>query len=201
MAIAVIMATASAKAQHEESEATIQPRIGMTMSTLTNMDDSKQKLNLCYGVEYEYYLTDRFSMALGVMFTNQGAKFKEETSSGTEKYELNVYYSNVPITANYYILPGLSVRAGLQPGYRVKTRMEINDEKIDMDKFLAYVFEGEDDGIKLNKFDLSIPVGLSLELYNVTLQASYNFGVTKLFSGISDTVNNRVLMVTLGYKL
>ena len=53
----------------------------------------------------------------------------------------------------------------------------------------------------MNKFDLSIPVGLSYEYNGFTLDARYNFGVTKLFSGVDDTVLNQVITITLGYKL
>ena len=55
--------------------------------------------------------------------------------------------------------------------------------------------------VKMNKFDLSIPVGMSYEYNGVTLDARYNFGLIKLFSGVDDTVLNQVIAITLGYKL
>ena len=55
--------------------------------------------------------------------------------------------------------------------------------------------------MKINKFDLSIPIGLSYEISNVTLDARYNFGVTKVFSGLDTAVRNQLFVVTLGYKL
>jgi hypothetical protein len=159
------------------------------------MDDSEMKVNLTYGVEFEHFVTDQFSVAGGILFTDQGTKIKSELGD----YSLNLYYSTFPLTANYYVLPGLAVKAGLQPAIRVKARMEVDGTKIDLDRMLD-IFLGDDD-YKMNKFDLSIPFGLSYEYSGVTLDARYNLGVTKLFSGLDESVRNNVIVVTLGYKL
>ena len=192
MVVAAMMATVGANAQHREGDYSIQPRIGVTFSTLTNTDDAKMKLNLAYGVEFEHYITEQFSVAGGLLFTNQGTKFNDDSA-------LNNYYCAVPLTANYYVLPGLALKAGLQPAFRVKTNMKANGQTYDIDKVMEYLFEDTD--VKMNKFDLSIPVGLSYEYNGITLDARYNFGVTKLFSGIDDAVRNQVITITLGYKL
>ena len=192
MVVAAMMATVGANAQHREGYYSIQPRIGVTFSTLTNTDDAKMKLNLAYGVEFEHYITEQFSVAGGLLFTNQGTKFNDDSA-------LNNYYCAVPLTANYYVLPGLALKAGLQPAFRVKTNMKANGQTYDIDKVMEYLFEDTD--VKMNKFDLSIPVGLSYEYNGITLDARYNFGVTKLFSGIDDAVRNQVITITLGYKL
>ena len=192
MVVAAMMATVGASAQHREGEYSIQPRVGVTFSTLTNTDDAKMKLNLAYGVEFEHYITEQFGVAGGLLFTNQGTKFNDDNT-------LNNYYCAVPLTANYYVLPGLALKAGLQPAFRVKTNMKANGQTYDIDKVMEYLFEDTD--VKMNKFDLSIPVGLSYEYNGITLDARYNFGVTKLFSGVDDTVLNQVITITLGYKL
>jgi hypothetical protein len=146
-------------------------------------------------VEYEYFVNDQFSLAAGVLFTDQGAKIKDEE----DEYKMNIYYAAVPLMANYYVLPGLAVKAGLQPAFRAKTRIEEGDVKIDFDRAMEILFE--DDDVEMNKFDLSIPLGLSFEYSHVTLDVRYNLGVTKLLKGWNDTVQNRALVMTLGYKL
>ena len=193
MGVAAMMAIVGAKAQHREGEYSIQPRVGVTFSTLTNTDDAKMKVNLAYGVEFEHYITEQFSVAGGLLFTNQGTKYDDDNST------FNNYYCAVPLTANYYVLPGLALKAGLQPAYRVKTNMKKDGQTYDIDKVMEFLFEDTD--VKMNKFDLSIPVGLSYEYNGITLDARYNFGVTKLFSGVDDTVLNQVITITLGYKL
>ena len=191
--VAALMATVSVNAQHEEGDYSIQPRVGVTFSTFTNDDEAKMKPSLTYGVEGEYYLIDKFSVAAGVLFTNQGAKYSDDDIT------INNYYCAVPITANYYVLPGLAIKAGLQPALRVKTNMKVDGKKYDMDRIVDFLFEGTD--VKMNKFDLSVPVGLSYEYQGVTLDARYNIGLTNIFSGVDESMHNQVVVVTLGYKL
>ncbi len=194
-AILAFFATMNANAQYKEGESTLQPRIGMTFSNLT--DGDKTKMNLTYGVEYEYYVTDRFSIAAGLLFTNQGAKYKPfDDNSQKQDSKVNIYYGALPMTANYYLLPGLAVKAGIQPAFRVKANIEVGSEKVDFDRFVDFLFDGEDN--TMNYFDLSIPVGLSYELMRVTLDARYNIGVTNLIKG--DKIHQQVIAVTLGYK-
>ena len=194
MVVAAMMATTNVKAQHEEGESIIQPRGGITLATLTDTDDSKMKVNITYGVEFEHFISDKFSLAGGILFTDQGTNIESKPSDTT----LKLYYAAFPLTANYYLLPGLAVKAGVQPAYRVKARIEQDGEKIDLDNALELLF-GND--VKMNKFDLSIPIGLSYEFKGFTLDARYNFGITKLFNDIDESVRNQVVTITLGYKL
>ena len=191
MAVAAMMATVSATAQHREGDNTIQPRVGISMSTLTNWDDAKMKVNLAYGIEFEHFFTEDFSAAAGLLFTNQGAKLENDV-------KMHLYYAAFPITANYYVLPGLAVKAGVQPAYRVKTQMKDSDVTVDFDRFIETVFQDFD--FNMPKFELEIPVGLSYEYNGVTLDARYNFGLTKLITGIDDAIHQRVIVLTLGYK-
>ena len=193
MVAAAMMATVNANAQHRDGDISIQPRVGVTLSTLTNTDDSKMKLDVAFGVEIEHYITEQFGVAAGVLYTSQGCKFKEDNSA------FNNYYCAVPITANYYVLPGLALKAGVQPAFRVKSNLKADGKSYNLDKAMELLFDDTD--VKMNKFDLSIPVGLSYEYNGLTLDARYNFGHTKLFSGIDSSIRNQVIIITLGYKI
>jgi hypothetical protein len=204
--VALMAVTLSAQAQHEQGDITIQPRVGITVSNIT--DGDKSKINLAYGVDFERFFTDQFSLSLGLMFTNQGCKYdiiydiipdgSTNGSSSNSTTKLNVYYGSLPIMANYYVLPGLAIKAGVQPAFRVKAKIERGDTKLDLDNMIDMLFAGE--GNKLNTFDLSIPVGLSYEFKGITADIRYNFGVTKLISNTDKGIYNKVFMVTLGYK-
>lgn len=207
--VALIAVTLSAQAQHEEGDVTIQPRVGITISNITNGD--KSKTNFAYGVDFERFFTDKFSVSLGLMFTNQGCKYEifkdvdkeyhinqPSSSSQLIDYKINIYYGTLPIMANYYVLPGLALKAGIQPAYRVKANIDADGTKLDLDKTIDMLYAGE--GNKLNSFDLSIPVGLSYEFAGITADVRYNFGVTKLISNADKSIFNKVFMVTLGYK-
>lgn len=198
--LAMLTATVSVKAQYEEGDILIQPRVGITISNIT--DGDKSKLNIAYGVEFERFFTDQFSLAAGVLFTNQGCKYEiydvEQSDNNYKDTKLNLYYGALPITANYYVLPGLDLKAGIQPAFRVKANILHGDEKMDFDNMIAMLFPGED--VKMNTFDFSIPVGLSYEYNRITVDARYNIGVTKLFSGSYNAIHNNVFAITLGYK-
>lgn len=206
--VALMAVTVSAQAQHEQGDITIQPRVGFTISNIT--DGDKSKMNLAYCVDFERFFTDQFSLSLGLMFTNQGCKYdiiyyeptnlggSSSNGSSSNTTKLNIYYGSLPIMANFYVLPGLALKAGVQPAFRVKAKIENGDTKLDLDNMIDMLFAGE--GNKLNTFDLSIPVGLSYEIIGITADVRYNFGLTKLISNTDKGIYNRVFTVTLGYK-
>ena len=198
---ALMALTVAAKAQHEEEESVIQPRVGMTFSTITGEDGAKMKPNVTYGFEYEYFVNDEFSLAAGLMFTNQGFKadnYLELPGSANVSVKMDSYYTTVPITINYYLFEGLAIKAGLQPAFRVKTNIKVDDVKKDLDDALELLFPNKE--VELSKFDLSIPVGLSYEYENIVLDARYNINVTKVNKEGSKEQRSDLLMVTLGYK-
>jgi hypothetical protein len=202
--LALMAVTMTVQAQHEEGDITIQPRVGVTFSNITGddffSDDTKMKINLTYGFEAEYYFTDKMSVAAGLLFTNQGYKFDYyDTSNSKYTSTFDNYYAAVPITFNYYIVEGLAVKAGVQPSFRVKTRLKAEGSKMDIDDALDFLFPNEE--ATLNKFDLSIPVGFSYEYNKIVFDARYNFGLIKLFKGIDVSSRNSLISLTLGYKL
>ena len=198
--VALMAMSLTAFAQHEEGDITIQPKVGMTISNITDGDN--WKINLTYGVEFERFFADQFSASLGVMFTNQGCKYDIYSADGagnvSDEMKLDIYYGTLPIMANYYVLPGLALKAGIQPAFRVKAKIKYKGEKVDFDNYIDTMFPGE--GNKLNTFDLSIPVGFSYEFKGITFDARYNIGLTKLVSNTDESIYNKVFIMTLGYK-
>jgi hypothetical protein len=180
---AIMMASISALAQHESGSLTIQPRIGISANDFNNTKDTKARVGLVAGAEFEYALSKRCGLAMGFNYSQQGA----------EQDKLDIVYKmdylTVPVVANFYIVKGLAVKAGLQPGFNLKSKMKANNVEVDF-------------GDSVKPFDLSVPVGLSYEFHNVVLDARYNFGVTKIFK--MDKVDldskNLAFQLTLGYK-
>jgi len=196
--VAIMAMTVAAKAQHEEGDFTIQPRVGVTFATMTGEDDAKMKTNLTYGLEFERFFTDEFSVAAGILFSNLGFKTSVFTVNNVEnKVTLNNYYGLIPITLNYYVVEGLSIKAGVQPSFRMKTQIKEGDTKLDLDNALDMYFGNE---ASINRFDLAIPVGLSYEFRRITVDARYNFGLVKVFKGTKNNYFNRYISLTLGYK-
>ena len=183
LAAAIMMASITVFAQHEPGSLTIQPRIGFSAADFNNTKDTKARVGMVVGPEFEYTLSKRFSLAMGLNYSQQGAE--QDNLDITYKMD----YLTLPIVANFYIVKGLAVKAGVQPGYNIKAKMETNDINADFD-----------DGV--NKLDISIPVGLSYEFHNFVLDARYNLGVTKMFDMDKIDLNSKNLafQLTLGYK-
>ena len=182
-AAAIMMASLSAFAQHEAGDITLQARVGMVGSDFNNTSDTKARVGVVVGPELEYFLTNRFSLGAGVLYTQQGA----EQDKVDVTYELD--YINVPITANFYVWKGLAFRAGLQPGFNVSSNIKAKDVTKDMD-----------DSVK--SFDLSIPVGLSYEYRHFVIDARYTFGLTEIFdtSIVDLDSKNLTFQLSLAYK-
>ena len=192
----LLMSTVTALAQQgEEGTFTLQPKVGMNISSLSDAD--KSIVDWAFGVEGEYMLTDNFSMAAAIVMSNQGAKYNETDTY--VKYTADLDYVNVPITANYYVLPGLAIKAGIQSGFKVRAKMKTDGGTIDMDAFYRQYNRLTNEDVKISKVDLAIPVGLSYEFKNFVLDARYNIGLIKI-ENIGDAFYNRVFQLTLGYK-
>jgi hypothetical protein len=195
---AVLLTTVVAKAQYEEGDFTVKPKVGMNIATLSDADKSITDLH--FGLEAEYMVTDNFSLGLGAILSNQGAKYDYLDEDGQNKYTVDLDYVHVPILASYYVLPGLAVKAGIQPGFKMRAKAKLYDATVDLDDLykVNQLFTGED--IKVSKFDLSIPVGVSYEYKNFVLDARYNWGLIKVMN-VGDAFYNRCFMLSLGYKL
>ncbi len=200
---AILTMAVVAKAQHEEGDFMVQPKVGLNIATLSDAD--KAITDLHFGIEAEYMVTDNFSLGLGAILSNQGAKYDyyELNANGEDsrnKYTVDLDYVHVPILASYYVLPGLAVKAGVQPGFKMRAKAKIDDRTVDLDelyKVSSYVL---DEDIKVSKFDLSIPVGISYEYKNIVVDARYNWGLIKVMN-VGDAFYNRCFMLSLGYKL
>ena len=196
--MAILTMAVVAKAQHEEGDFMVQPKVGLNIATLSDAD--KAIADLHFGLEAEYMVSDNFSLGLGAILSNQGAKYDYWDEYGQNKYTVDLDYVHVPILASYYVLPGLAVKAGVQPGFKMRAKAKFDDRTIDLDELykLGSNMLGED--IKVSKFDLSIPVGISYEYKNIVLDARYNWGLIKVMN-VGDAFYNRCFMLSLGYKL
>ena len=175
MIVAMMVATLSVSAQNEVGQFTLQPKAGINISKLTG-DGMKYSVGLVAGVEAEYGVAENFGVAAGLLYSMQGFK-----GDGADKKDC-MDYINVPIVAQYYVIPGLAIKAGVQPGFLVRAS-----------------YDGNSFSDACKKFDFSIPVGLSYEYQNFVLDARYIFGLTKTFKNV-DKHKNSVIQITIGYK-
>ncbi len=184
-----MMATTCVYAQHEPGSLTLQPRIGFSAADFNNTSDTEARVGLVVGPEFEYTLSNRFSLGFGLNYSQQGTKIKNTDVT----FKLD--YLTIPIVANVYLFKGFALKAGIQPGINLSAKLDAKSAKVDLDN----------DEVKA--FDLAIPVGLSYEFRNFVLDARYNFGVTKIFdekklpTGVDIDSKNLGFQLTLGYKI
>lgn len=203
---AVVLSATTAMAQSEAGSVYIKPMVGGTLTTLTKLDDTKMKLGLVGGAEFGYQISDEFAVTAGVLASMQGAKSKKLTftdngASVTGDGKYNMTYLNIPIMANYYVAPGLAIKAGIQPGFLLKNKLTATYRsggvEVDFER-------SSTDGMA--KVDFSIPLGISYEISDFVIDARYNLGLTSIYKKeTSDFLGvkpkNSVIMLTVGYKI
>lgn len=180
---AMALASVSSFAQQAVGTFTIQPKIGLNLANLTD-GDADLRVGLAAGAEFEYQISDIFSLSAGALYSMQGCKNTVAGVDVTTKLD----YVNVPILANVYVVKGLAVKLGIQPGFNVTH--EVKAEKGSSSRPINLP--------DIKSVDFSIPVGLSYEINNFVIDGRYNFGVTNIADN-SDKKNS-VFQFTLGYK-
>ena len=161
---------------------------GLNLTGATNLGDNTQtKTGIVAGAFVDYRFTDHFALSADVLYSRQGFSLGKNDEGVRTKARLN--YLNVPILANYYIVGGLAVKAGIQPGFLLNSK-SIAKKDGDTDKTDLEGVSGT---------DLSIPVGISYDCpFGIILEARYNIGVTNIDSGGSS--RNSVFSIMVGYR-
>ena len=126
LAVVALMTTVSASAQ----QMFIKPMVGATLTTFTgDVHDNKMKVGLVAGAEFGYNFAENMGVAAGLLYSMQGSAIKDVD----EKYKMD--YLNIPVLFNYYIVPGLAGKAGVQPGFLMSAKFDDTDIKDYMKKF------------------------------------------------------------------
>ena len=191
----------------------------------------KTKVGFTEGLEAEYGVTPWLGVSLGAIYSQQGAKYEASlgqlgvNEEGRKvaviiglKGKLKADYINMPLLANFYVWKGLSVKTGLQVGFLVNDKMSVNgavagfteipaDQLIQEDLSISSATSTSLSTFSFEESDIcksvvfGIPVGLSYEYKNITLDARYYFGLTRMDDAEEDpAAHNRCLSITLGYK-
>jgi len=148
-------------------------RVGVGMSTFTGDDvkDAKSAFAYKIGVDYDYAITDAFSVIPGVEFANKPLK-NDEAFDGN----VNIFSIQIPIFAAYKfdIAEGmkLAVKAGPYFGFGLFS------SKIDMGDGKDYSIFDKEAG-EYSRFNAGIVAGLALDLGQYVVGAEFSRGLTK----------------------
>lgn len=189
MALMAFIATTASFAQWSVGSITVQPKIGINGANITDADNSDSRIGLVLGGEFEYRVSPIFSLSAGALYSMQGCKGTAEDEDGnTGDVSLKLDYINVPILANVYVVKGLAIKLGIQPGFNVRHKATATVSGVNVTTNLP--------GVK--SVDFSIPIGVSYELNRFVIDGRYNLGVTKLIDGADS--KHSVFQFTFGYK-
>ena len=212
------MVSLGSHAQIEDDAWYVIPKLGVGVADMTSaiFDAKKAEVNqnatlkpmttFTGGVEFMYGLTDQLGLSFGLMYARQGSK------TDNDLFKIKMDYVNIPLTIDFYPIPkaGLCLKAGVQVGFVGHKSKTINGVEYDADyvrKFLRTrrgdiaVYAETEMSREFNKVDFSIPLAISYELYNFTLEARYNLGLTKVMKNDPESSKHRVWQFTLGYKI
>lgn len=192
LSAAIMLASAGAYAQHAVGSINLQPKVGLNISNITDIDGADPRIGLAAGLEAEYQVSDIFSLSAGAIYSQQGTKLSWVRGGVDVAQTLKLDYINVPILANVYVAKGLAVKLGVQPGFNVTAKVERKETAAGRTRKTTRDVED------VKSVDFSIPVGLSYEYANFQLDARYNWGVSKVVD--DDDEKNSVFQITLGYK-
>ena len=185
--VAALSVAAQSFAQVEPGTFTIQPTAGINISKVL-MDDTESKVGFSGGLEFGYKVNKLIALTAGAMYSCEGWGLPKVNGG-----MVNVSYINVPVLVNFYVVRGLALKAGVQPGFNI-------GEKI---KAEGWTIDPKD--LSLNAVNFSVPVGISYEINNFTIDARYNIGVSAiakspLFND-SNAARSSVFQIVLGYKI
>lgn len=228
LSLVVASCAVAASAQPERHTFSLIPHVGAAITNISNEtfyyartsttgSTGKYREGLATGVDLQYQATDILAYSIGIGYTRQGCKYKDSDLSqaepgnytGFSNVRTNLDYLNVPLMGHIYIAQGLSLNAGVQAGFLLRSNISYDMAEITINKDGAYTYDNkaqhinEDESDMLRKVDFSIPVGLSFEYANVVVDLRYNIGLTKIYkSALSDNeCRNKVFALTVGYKL
>ena len=191
--IATAFIALSVSAQSEAGSFTLQPNVGFTYASPSFGDGLDGAFGLTAGVEGMYMINDKLGAALGLNFTGYNISPEVVTSlkGDTEDSVWSNYYFNVPVTANYYVAPGLAVKAGIALNFLSTAKFDGYDE---------YDFGITSVKVKdlYKSTFFSVPVGVSYEFNSFVFDARYNIGLGKVHDSKDGSYS--AISFTVGYK-
>jgi len=218
--IVLVTSTLVSMAQNKPGTWSVIPHVGVSISSLLggsgiyevgdNMIVEVKPhalLGFVGGTDVMYQASDVVGLSAGLSFVQAGCKFKDDKGKDYVFYDRNLRmnYVTMPIFIHSYLLPGFSVKAGIEPTLLVSAKSHEVQQSYEVDKEGKKSNFHEDEftiDMKngMRKFGLSIPVGVSYEYENVVLGALYHVGVFNIYKK-GDSSRNSVFEVSVGYKL
>ena len=187
-----IMAMAHAAGQEQVQEqvrkVTVMPRLGMTASTMWGKQatGSRLRVGAVAGVDVEYRFSPKWGVQLGVEGLLIGSNIHSDvpTSAST----LLIGYVGVPVMADFHVAKRWTIKAGVEPAYRVAAGAKNGNRYV---KFTKHT----------RKCDVMIPVAASFDITrHWVAEARANLGVRSVMEASGVNVRNLAFTLSMGYR-
>lgn len=226
MMLALLAISQNSTAQTFGGETKIFPMVGLTLSKMNNdiiLTDlgngeageikPKYKFGITAGAEVRHRFNNNdFGFSLGLLYSMYGTKYSDHTYIYEQNYskitnsKQTLHYLTIPIMAIYYFgNSGFSIKAGVQAGYLLSAKGS-NDFENGTIENGQYIPDAERSGEASNtttdffkRFDIGIPVGVTYEYKNISIDLRYLFGLKNLYKYYDERIRNRSFSLTIGY--
>ena len=180
-------------AMFAQSEKNLSAFAGVGTSTLVGGDAEGMKgaLSFKIGANYDFALSENFSIIPGVELVNKG--FKEDGIDGT----INLYYLQVPIFAAYKFPIAQGMKLGIKAGPYLGYGLFGSDIEYSYGKTTKKINIWDSDGDN-QRFAAGIIAGLALDLEEYVISVEYSRGLTKFTKDVK--IYNQAFGVTFAYK-
>ncbi|HLW30758.1 MAG TPA: porin family protein [Aequorivita sp.] len=177
---------------------------GVNFATLSgdHLGDIKSRTGFHLGGLVEIPVTERFAVQPEILYSAQGAEYKESgQESGVDysyEYKNKLDYISVPVMAKFYVVDGLAIEAGPQISFLTSSKGEYEGT------MGGITVSGDSDLEDISTIDFSLGAGASYRLpMGVFFGARYNFGLSNVYDGDNaddNKIHNNVFQLSAGYS-
>lgn len=215
---ALLLYCTTHSAQSVQRRWSITPRIGVNNSNVmgfhwyttignvtkaADLVETTSKWGLTFGADVECMVNRRLGFSLGWYYSNEGYLIKQNASGSIyisgkkleddKKIKTSLHTFSFPFLVNFYVLPNLALKTGLQVDGLVSARQN---------------YENQSSELPLNSLHtigLGLPVALSFEFKNFAADVRYiwvftNYCDVNITNRSKEVWNSRSLWMTLGYR-
>ena len=166
--------------------------VGLNVANMAKEEGGDALVRTNGGVFGGYRVGRFLAVQAELLYSGSGTSMYIDDIEGqkiNDVVHLNMTYLNIPITAKIYLVKGLNVHVGVQPGFLVRKRLNYRGDK--------YEFDDKED---CNTYDFCVPLGIGYDFGHLTFDVRYQQGTVDVIKGDDEKTLNTLLCFNFGYK-